>query len=205
MNGSLVILTILIVGSILILGVILFRRYRKKSKPKYVAVNSPQVEYKPEKKYKKIEDFDVKKETAQLFANTFYSIMNEPGWKMSYWYDSIHFEKEDKNQPITRWCTHTKSHKNEFLKLIVNVNYEFEYKTNIMSMKGAELECYNTKYKHEGDFDVEFIDYIYNCYYKHKTEENQKKQDAFDNSCKTINSILGKTVERGSKLNELLK
>lgn len=173
---------------------------KKKVQSKYRAV----AEYKEENKYKKIEDFDVKKETSQLFYNTFYSIMNEPDWKMSHWYDSIHFEKEDKTQPIRRWCTYSKTHVNDFLKLKVNVNYEFDYKTSLMNMKGAELEC-DSKYKFDGEFDVEFIDYIYDCYYKHKTAENKKKQDDFDNSCKTINGVLGKTVERGSKLNELLK
>jgi hypothetical protein len=185
---------------------------KKKTQTKLVSVTNEQgeevivkVEVKEEvKKYMKIEEFDVKKETAQLFSNTFYSIMNEAGWKMSHWYDSIKFEKEDKTRPIRKWCTYTKTHVNEFLKLCVEVNYEFNHKTGLMSMKKTELEC-DTKYTFEGEYDEEFVDYIYNCYYAHKTAENKQKQDAFDNSCRTINSILGKTVERGSKLNELLK
>lgn len=125
---------------------------------------------------KKVEipDFNKKEYLRQLFNNTFYSITKDRKKKNSY--DEIPF---------------------------ITLDIKFDFKPE-MYLREATLKSGYESYTYDSRFDNELLDFVYKEYKIYKDKENQQILEKIEESVKGINNILGKGVERGSKLNDLL-
>ncbi len=133
----------------------------------------------------------------QLFNNTFFSIMNDDGWKSTVQYGYMEFIKQ---KPID---------KHNSAKLTVKVDYDFYTNDNKeMTIREVVLKSDagydHNSFKFEGPFNDEFYDYVYNIYKTTKEAENVRSLKIMEDGVKSINNLLGKSVERGSKLDDLL-
>ena len=133
----------------------------------------------------------------QLFNNTFFSIMNDVDWKSSVSYGYMEFIKQ---KPIDKSST---------AKLTVKVDYDFYTNDNKeMTIREVELKSDagydHNSFKFKGPFNDEFYEYVYNIYKTTKEAENARSLKIMEDGVKSINSLLGNSVERGSKLDDLL-
>ena len=130
----------------------------------------------------------------QLFSNTFYSITNDIGWTSRYWSNSVTFTKHEDRKK-----------RNSYDDIpLITLDIKFEFKNNEMCLREAKLKSGYDSYDFDGLFTTELLDFVYIEYKKYREKGNQEELDKIEDSVKSINTILGKSVERGSKLNDLL-
>lgn len=174
--------------------VILLYRFNKSSKQTNNAAQDTN-KSSSEKSEKKVEipDFNKKEYLRQLFNNTFYSITNDSGWVSRYWSHSVTFTKHEDRKK--------KNSYDEIPYITLDIKFDFDPE---MYLREATLKSGYESYVYDGRFDRELLDFVYKEYKIHKDKENQQVLEKIEESVKSINSILGKGVERGSKLNDLL-
>lgn len=85
----------------------------------------------------------------------------------------------------------------------ITLDIKFDFKPE-MYLREATLKSGYESYTYDGRFDNELLDFVYKEYKVYKDKENQQVLEKIEESVKGINNILGKGVERGSKLNDLL-
>lgn len=172
--------------------VILLYHFNKSNKQIIPSSNKSSTNFSSDKKVE-IPDFDKKEYLRQLFNNTFYSITNDSGWVSRYWSSSVTFTKHEDRKK-----------KNSYDDIpYITLDIKFDFKPE-MYIREATLKSGYDTYTYDGRFDYELLDYIYKEYKIFKDKENQEALEKIEKSVKNINGILGKGVERGSKLNDLL-
>jgi len=170
--------------------VILLYRFNKSNKK--LTPSSFKQPFTSEKKVE-IPDFNKKEYLRQLFNNTFYSITNDSGWVSRYWSNSVTFTKHEDRKK-----------KNSYDEIpFITLDIKFDFKPE-MYLREATLKSGYESYTYDGRFDNELLDFVYKEYKVYKDKENQQVLEKIEESVKGINNILGKGVERGSKLNDLL-
>lgn len=160
----------------------------------YVPLKTKKENIVPKTKRVEIPEFNKENYIKQLFANTFYSIINDTGWTNRYWSNSVTFTKHEDRK---------KRNSYDDIPVIV-LDIKFEFKNNDMILRESKLKSGYDTYGFDGLFTTELLDFVYIEYKKYREKENQEELDKMEDSVKSINTILGKGVERGSKLNDLL-
>ncbi len=180
LNNNNIMITFLILILVMMLALLLYpilkRIYTKQKDKSNVPSNNSLT---------KIPDFDKKKEIELLFESIFYSILHEDDWRIeSFFTDQFFFKKG---------------------RIDVNVQFSFDRQTNIIKIERIYVDYLSTKYDTNGPFNMDLVEFVYSIYSKKKLSEINDKQESFDRSVKDIYGVLGKSIERGTKLNNLLK
>lgn len=145
-----------------------------------------------------ISDFDEKAFTQVYFEKAMHAIQSEEDWKVKVDNSDIEFYKSVKSD----------DGRSQYVK--VSARYDFDKdgnkKFNIRHSINVEGSngTYGNDYRIYGDPTPEIKSFFYKNYMAWKNEVNEKKKQEISKKLESFKGILGKSVDRDMKLDQLL-
>lgn len=141
-----------------------------------------------------VKNFDQKKYTNSYLTKSIRSILIDTDWDSSVSDGIIYFRKSGED------------------KSALHLRVEYDFRDGKFNPKEMRLEIYsNQSYSYEysiygdkSDMSSDFLKFCYKKYFIWKTDKIRKEKEEVDKKLKSFNKVLGKSVDRDMKLDELL-
>lgn len=144
-----------------------------------------------------IKEFDDDEYVGDVFSSVFYSIQCDD-WSREITYDKITFSRK---KQFDKYNSKTIS---------IEFEYRFEsdkdYKKRVFTIKDIKLRDTGgyTSFSYKGTPRNDIKKFIYDIYAEWVNDKNKKEKEKVDKTLENIKEVLGKSSERGAKLDELL-
>ena len=147
-------------------------------------------------KMEEISDFDEREFTKIYFEKAMHSIQSEDDWRVNVDNSEIKFNKSIRSDDKTQ-------------SVIITTRYDFDKDSKKFKLRDTitvegNNGTYGSDYRIYGEPSTEVKSFMYKKYMDWKNEVNEKKKQEVSKKLESFKGILGKSVDRDMKLDQLL-